>query len=142
MSLLRLGPVTFDIMPLNFQKIKRESEAFWPTIPRFGGRPGRQHTGFGENVLSIHGTLYPGEFGGQNKYEQLRYLVDRAEPVMMIGWASFSKAQVFGYFVVLKIPDSLDFFNQKGEPQKIIYNVDVAPHDYSEAREHLFRGRV
>ena len=142
MPLLRLGPVTFDIMPLNFQKIKRESEALWPTIPRFGGRPGRQHTGFGENIISIHGTLYPGEFGGQNEYERLRNLVDGAKPVMMIGWASASKARVFGYFVVLKIPDSLDFFNQKGDPQKITFNIDVAPHHYSKAREYLFQRRL
>ena len=58
MPLLALGPHVFEIAPLNFQAIDRETTVKWPAIPRFGGRPGRQMTGYGEDPITISGMLF------------------------------------------------------------------------------------
>ena len=62
--LLALGPHIFEIAPLNFQALERQTEALWPTVARFGQAPGRQFVGFGENRVTITGLLRPSEPGG------------------------------------------------------------------------------
>ena len=67
MPLLAIGPHKFEIEPLNYQSMEQEFEVKWPAISRFGARPGRQHTGFGEDPILISGVLYPETFAGSRQ---------------------------------------------------------------------------
>lgn len=128
MPLLALGPHMFEIAPLNFQQIERSTEALWPTISRFGGRPGRQFTGYGDDRLTISGLLFPDEMGGRAEYEAIRVTQAAAQPVLMLGWATgLSAASVFGRVVILSVKDTQSLINRQGFGRKIEFSIEVAP---------------
>ncbi|WP_235912042.1 phage tail protein [Mesorhizobium xinjiangense] len=127
--LLALGPHVFEIAPLNFQEIERQTEAHWPAIARFGNRPGRQFTGYGEDMIRIYGLLYPDELGGREEFEAIRTTQAAARPVLMIGWSvsSSTKAKVFGRVVILRVSDRQSSINRSGYGRRLEFDIEVAP---------------
>lgn len=126
--LLALGPHIFQISELNFQEIKRSTEAMWPAIPRFGTHPGRQFTGFGDDSIEISGLLFPDEFNDREQFEALRLTQRGKRPVTLLGWAVGSgAAQVFARVVILKVEDTQSRINRKGAGRRIEYSVTLAP---------------
>ncbi len=130
MPLLALGPHIFEIAPLNFQEIERETEALWPAIPRFGNRPGRQFTGYGEDKIRISGLLYPDELGGRQEFEAIRATQAAATPVLMVGWAvaSGTAARVYGRVVILRVSDRQSSINRQGYGRRLQFDIEVAPY--------------
>lgn len=128
MPLLALGPHVFEIMPLNFQAIDRETTVKWPAISRFGGRPGRQMTGYGEDPIVISGLLYPDEFGGRDEFEAIRTTQQAAAPVMMVGWSgSGTRARIYGLVVIVSVRDQQTLINADGHGRRVSYDIEVAP---------------
>lgn len=128
MPLLALGQHMFEIAPLNFQAIDRETTVKWPAIPRFGGRPGRQMTGYGEDPITISGVLYPDELGGRDEFEALRATQQTAQPVLMVGWSgSGMKARIYGLVVILTVRDQQTSINRDGYGRRLAYDIEVAP---------------
>ena len=127
MALLALGPHVFEIAPLNFQEIERQTEAKWATIPRFGGRPGRQFTGYGEDPVTISGLLFPDEMGGRDDYEAIRTTQAAATPVMLVGWATTSAARIYGRVAILKVTDTQSIISSEGYGRKLAFDIEVAP---------------
>lgn len=127
--LLGLGPHIFEIAPLNFQEIERVTETLWPSISRFGGRPGRQFTGYGDDRITISGLLYPDEVGGRSEYEAIRVTQAAAQPVTMMGWAIglSTAASVFGRVVILSVGDTQSAINRQGYGRRIEFSIEVAP---------------
>ncbi|WP_273794364.1 phage tail protein [Brucella intermedia] len=127
--LLALGPHIFEIAPLNFQQIERSTEALWPSISRFGGRPGRQFTGYGDDRLTITGLLFPDEMGGRAEYEAIRATQAAARPILMLGWATglSMAATLFGRVVILNVQDTQSLINRQGFGRKIEFSIEVAP---------------
>lgn len=126
--LLALGSHRFQIAPLNFQRIVRETAVKWPAVARFGGRPSRQMTGYGEDPLTISGLLYPEEFGGREELEALRATQQAARPVIMAGWALTGEAaRIFARVVILKIRDEQTSINRDGFGRRLSFEVEVAP---------------
>jgi len=139
--LLALGAHIFEIAPLNFQALDRQTEALWPSVPRFGNAPGRQFVGYGENPVTISGLLFPEEFGGRGEFEALRATQAAALPVMMVGWAAAGTAgRVFGKVVILSISDTQSIISANGQGRKLEYTIEVAPHgDSSGGSLGIFR---
>ncbi|HCL63712.1 MAG TPA: phage tail protein [Rhizobium sp.] len=128
MALLALGPHLFEIEPLNFQAIDRETTVKWPAISRFGARPGRQMTGYGEDPIRISGMLYPDEIGGRDEFEALRDTQLKARPVTMVGWkGSGTAARIYGRVVILSIRDQQSSINRDGHGRRLGYDIELAP---------------
>lgn len=127
--LLALGAHIFEIAPLNFQRISEETTAKWPSIARFGGRPGRQHTGYGDDPITISGLLYPEELGGQAELEALRATQRAARPVVMMGWqgSTGTAAKIYGLVVILSISSTKSAIGPSGIARKLSFEVEVAP---------------
>ena len=127
--LLALGPHIFEIAPLNFQEIERDTEAKWPAISRFGGRPGRQFTGSGEDPITISGLLFPEELGGRDEFEAIRTTQRAAKPVLLVGWsvAVSTAAQIFGRVVILRIRDRQTVISRSGHGRRLSFDIEVAP---------------
>ncbi len=126
--LLALGPHIFQTTELNFQELKRSTEAKWPAIARFGGYPGRQFTGFGDDSIEISGLLFPDEFNDREQFEALRATQRGKRPVTLMGWAVGSgAAEVFGRVVILKVDDTQSRINWRGAGRRIEYSVSLAP---------------
>jgi len=127
MPLLALGPHVFEIAPLNFQEIERQTEAKWASIARFGGRPGRQFVGYGDDPVTISGLIYPDEMGGRGAYEAVRATQAAARAVMMIGWATESAARVWGRVAILTVTDTQSIISRTGQGRKLEFAIEVAP---------------
>jgi phage protein U len=127
--LLALGPHIFEVAPLNYQEIIRETEAKWPAIARFGGRPGRQFTGFGEDVITISGLLFPDELGGRREFEAIRATQKAARPVLMMGWSPeiTTAAQLLGRVVILHVGDTQSAIGRHGMGRRVSFDIEVAP---------------
>lgn len=127
--LLALGPHIFEIAPLNYQEISRDTEAKWPAINRFGSRPGRQFTGYGEDTIVISGLLFPDELGGREEFEAIRLTQKAAKPILMMGWSSAVKtaAQLFGRVVILRVGDTQSAIGRHGMGRKVSFDIEVAP---------------
>ncbi|WP_273792368.1 phage tail protein [Brucella anthropi] len=130
MPLLALGPHIFEIAPLNFQQLERQTEVRWPTIKRFGGRPARQFTGYGDDKIEISGLLYPDEFGGRSAFEAIRVTQAAALPMLMLGWAigTTTIASLFGRVVILSVRDTQSMLNRQGLGRKVEFSIEVAPY--------------
>ncbi|WP_425086982.1 phage tail protein [Stappia sp.] len=137
--LLALGRHVFEILPLNFQSIERETEARWPAVERFGRAPGRQFTGIGENPVTITGLLYPEEFGGRDEFEAIRATQMAATPVMMVGWTAETAGRVFGRVVIQRVFDTQSIISRAGQGRKLEFSIEVAPHAGDGAPGGLFR---
>lgn len=131
MPLLGLGQHMFDIEPLNFQRLQRETTVKFPSISRFGQRPTRQMTGYGEDPIRISGLLYPDELGGRAEFEALRNTQARARPVTLMGWSAVisERAQVWGQVVIISITDTQTHINRAGHGRKLSFDIEVAPVD-------------
>ena len=128
MALLALGSNIFEIAPLNFQELERSTEAKWPAVPRFGSRPARQFTGFGEDKVTIRGLLFPEAIGGRQQFEAIRGTQAAAQPVMMVGFGTDTAGRVFGQVVILTVSDTQDHIGPTGEGRRLSFDVECAPY--------------
>lgn len=126
--LLLLGRVTFDILPLNFQELERETVAKWASIPRFGQRAARQFTGLGDDETTINGLIFPEEFGGRARYEVIRVEQAAGRPVMMMGLASATRVRSFGQVVILSVSDTQSHIAPNGQGRVLKFSVKVSPY--------------
>lgn len=131
MALLALGSHVFEIAPLNFQQLVRETTVKFPAIARFGQRPSRQHTGFGEDPITISGLLYPDELGGRAEFAAIRATQQRAQPVTLMGWSQEDAvaADIWGKVVILTVRDTQTYINSFGHGRKLSFEIELAPVD-------------
>lgn len=129
MPLLALGPHKFEIAPMSFQQLEDETVANWQAISRFGGRPGFQMTGFGEDPITISGLLYPEELGGREELDAIRETQKQGKPVLMIGWAGDERvaARVYGRVGIRRVQRTQTNINASGLGRKIAYSITVVP---------------
>jgi len=127
-ALLALGPHIFEILPLNYQQIERETRAEWASIARFGARSARQFTGLGDDSLTISGLIFPEEFGGRSDYEAIRLTQAAGIPLMMAGMGASTTARIFGLVVVLSVSDTQTSIGPDGQGRVLEFSVEVAPY--------------
>ena len=130
MALLALGPHIFQIDRLNYQQIERSVEAIWASIPRFGGAPGRQFVGYGDDSIILSGLLWPEEFGDRSDFEAVRTTLKAANPVLMIGWSDMTStaATIYGRVIILRISDVQTIIGRDGLGKKVSYTIELAPY--------------
>ncbi|MDG3575963.1 phage tail protein [Rhizobium sp. YJ-22] len=129
MPLLALGPHVFEIAPLNYQQLERDTSIKAPAIARFGGRPGRQVTGYGEDPITITGILYPDELGGREELAELRATQRAKRPVSMVGWSEDGtvKGKMLGQVLILSIKTTDSKINWQGQGGKVSYSINLVP---------------
>ena len=129
MPLLALGPHRFEIEPMSFQQLEDETVANWQAIGRFGGRPGFQMTGYGEDPITISGLLYTEEIGGREELEAIRVTQKRGKPVLMVGWTGDQRvaAKVYGRVAIRRVQRTQTSINAFGLGRKIAYSITVVP---------------
>jgi hypothetical protein len=129
MPLLSIGPHKFEIAPMSFQQLEDETVAEWKAIARFGGRPGQQFTGFGEDPIRISGLLYPEELGGRDAIDAIRETQRAKKPVLMVGWTTDERAaaKVFGRVAIKSVRRTQTNINAYGQGRKIAFDIGLVP---------------
>jgi len=128
-ALMLLGPHIFTVAGLSFQKLTEEFAADWAVMPRFGGSPGLQFTGFGEDTKTISGVMFPQEFNSRAQIDAVTATIRAALPVPFISWASglAMAAAIHGQVVIKAIRREHDYINRFGQPGRITYSLDLQP---------------
>lgn len=127
--LMALGPHVFEVLPLNYQRLERLTEALWASVPRLGVRPSRQFVGFGDDPLTISGVLLPGEFGGRSEFEAIRLTQAAGLPVPLVGFGSDTTGRVWGLVIITLISDAQEEIGPDGSGQVLTYDIEVAAYD-------------
>lgn len=127
-ALLALGPHIFEILPLNYQRLEKETVAEWASVPRFGTTSARQFTGLGDDSMRIDGLLFPHEFGGRAEFEAIRATQAAGVPVMMAGMGAATAVRIFGLVVILAVSDEQTHIGPDGQGRVLSFSIDLAPY--------------
>ncbi|KEG17035.1 phage tail protein [Bartonella bacilliformis] len=127
--LMMLGPHQFYVDWLNFQAFEEEFSASWVAMERFGGTPGLQFTGYGNDPKTIHGVLFPEEFGDREAIDAITKTIRRAKPVQMLRWINDHTygALLHGSVVITRISKDHDIISRSGQSQRIRYAISLLP---------------
>ncbi|WP_375703813.1 phage tail protein [Bartonella sp. AD13SXNS] len=127
--LLMLGPHLFYVDWLNFQSFEEEFSASWVCLERFGEAPGLQFTGYGNDPKTIHGVLFPEEFGDRAAIDAITRTIRVAKPVQMIRWMSDNgySAILHGSVVITSVTKDHDYISRSGQSGRIRYAISLLP---------------
>jgi uncharacterized protein len=112
--LLMLGSFKFSLNTAVFQKIDRTSDYRWASIPQVGWVDAQQFTGYGDDVITLPGVIYPDFRGDGTQMGQMRALAQQGKPQRLIG----ANGAVAGYWVITQVSDSREFFKPDGSFRK------------------------
>lgn len=118
--LLQVGPLQFDIAPLNAEKVAHDAKTDFAKKDVVGRRKIYEHVGEGDETLVIHGTLFPFKLGGLGALALAQALRVSAAPQYVVR----GDGACLGWYVIVQILDTHDFLHSTGVGQKI----EVAVH--------------
>ncbi|WP_455465574.1 phage tail protein [Bartonella sp. B39] len=127
--LMMLGPHQFYVDWLNFQSFEEEFSASWISMERFGKASGLQFTGYGNDPKTIHGVLFPEEFGDREAIDAITQTIRAAKPVAMIRWINDTtySAIMHGCVVLTSISKDHDYISRSGQSQRLRYSISLLP---------------
>lgn len=128
MSFLAIGPNIFSVLPVNLQKITRDTKSNWAPVHRFANEVARQFVGHGEHSIKIEGLVFNSHFGGFEQYEGVRATQIAAQPVPLVGMSAGFVGIVYGLVVILHVSDVQEYLDaDTGIGKKLGFDVELAP---------------
>ena len=126
MIALALGPVAFGVRTLPPTRFRRSASYRWSSVPRIGGRPGRQWAGIGEERITLECVQAPG-FGLRTALDGLRALAATGTAHLLVPLAG----KPYGWWVVTRISDGGEPLEADGSPIVNTIRVDLERVDES-----------
>lgn len=119
--LLMLGSFAFSLNTAVFQSQERTTDYRWASIERFGQNDAMQFTGFGDDVITLPGVIYPNFQGGAGQVEQLRQLAAQGQPQRLIS----ATGTVMGYWVITRVRETQANYAADGSFLKQEFSVEL-----------------
>lgn len=120
--MMALGQFVFSLSTVAYQELQRQTAWRHPSNSRVGARPARQFLGPGEDTISLHGTLYPAEFGSAQGLADLREMGKAG-----LSWPLVDGAgNVYGSYVIESLHETGTLFITEGLPRKIDFQIALA----------------
>lgn len=119
--LMMLGNFKFSINTAVFQTQERATEYRWACIERFGQNDAQQFTGFGADVITLPGVVYPSFRGGSGQVDQLRALASQGMPQRLINAAG----AVLGYWTIKRVRETQANYAMDGSFLKQEFSVEL-----------------
>jgi uncharacterized protein len=121
MSMMILGPFSFDVNRLAFQESARTAGYSWAEIERIGASPALQYTGREAETLSLPGVFYPHYKGGLSQMPALRLAAEAGLPLPLItGYGFF-----LGLWVIASVSETQSVFFSDGAPRKVDFTIEL-----------------
>ena len=120
----KLGPYMFSLDTAAFQELQRQTEYRWAMINRIGRKPAAQFTGFGEDTITLTGSIYPHFRGGIRQIEQMRAMAGNGEGLQLV-YAFGRFGQHNGLWCIKSIQENRSYFFQDGTPRKIDFTLTL-----------------
>ena len=119
--LMGLGPYRFSDPGLSYGQISRRFGYRWVPQFRVGSRPSQQFLGADEELINIHGVIYPHYTGG---YGQLNSMRSAAEGGVPYGLAS-GRGLYYGPWCIRSIIDEQEYFHADGTPRRVEFDIEL-----------------
>jgi len=108
--LMALGPITFEIAPLNPQSTDRTTQASWVEKSVVGRRPPLEFTGDGPETIRIDAKLFPEKFGGLSSLATLDTMRASGVPHVLMRGDGVPR----GWFVVEQVAEKSTYLDAHG----------------------------
>lgn len=117
--MMALGLFVFGLHTVPYQQLQRQMSWRHPSVSRVGGRPARQFTGPGDDVITLSGVLYPEITGGKVSLAALQSMAADGK-----AWPLLEGTGVYyGLFVIEEISQTDSLFFSDGAPRKIEFSM-------------------
>jgi len=142
-TLYQWGPLQFKQHPLNVGELEHETGTDWARKPIVGAPLYREWVGEDDEVLYLHGELFPYVIGGMSEIEQFDAMRRAGMPNMLIR----GKGEVLGWFVCEKLIRNHKALSSEGVGQQIAFEAIMArvpvpaSDDYQSQIFQTFMGR-
>jgi phage protein U len=126
--LAKLGVFKFETNTAAYDKFRRSTKYNWAKQPRFGQNLASQFTGFGEETISISGTIYPEYKGGLEQLDSLRRTAKLGKPLdFAFGYGNVGKA--LGKWTIESITEEQMYFHTNGQPRKQTFSLELSRYE-------------
>ena len=123
--MLRLGEYSFSIDTAAYQKLTRSTVYRWAPQERVGTHSALQFTGYGEDVITLDGRIYPDWRGGGQQIQEMRRRAEGGVPLMLVD----GYGRVHGRWVIQSIDEQSDTFAPGGAPRRQQFTLQMRFYD-------------
>lgn len=117
--LMMIGPVQFEILPLNTDAYTHGHEAGFAEKPVLGARPVLEYVGEGAESWTISARLYPEKFGGMGQLQLLFQARASGRPQYMMR----GDGSLMGWVNIISVNERSSYLGRDGVGKVI--NVDI-----------------
>ena len=118
--LMMIGPVKFEVAPLNATEVGHSTETAYVEKPILGTMPPVEWVGEGPETYTIRGRLFPRRFGGMDDLALLRAARKAGLPQYMMR----GDGAMLGWVVIDRINERSTYLDRGGVGQVI--DLDIA----------------
>jgi phage protein U len=123
--MLALGDFQFGLNTAAFQEFSRSTEQRWSAQDVFGQLAALQHTGPGQETITLPGVILPEFRGSAGQIDRLRALAADAVPVPLIT----GTGRILGEYVIERVEERQSVFAAAGLARKIEFTVTLRLYD-------------
>jgi len=119
--LMMIGPVRFEIAPLNAIGFGHAHEAGFAEKPVLGTRPPLEFVGAGPESWTINARLFPHKFGGLGDLERLAQARASGMPQYMMR----GDGSLMGWVVITQVSEKWSYLDAKGIGRVVDVTISV-----------------
>jgi uncharacterized protein len=131
--LLQVGPLQFDIDPMNAHAIERAASTEYAKKDVMNRRKVYEHTGENEDRYTVRGTLFPYKLGGLGALELAHTIREQGQAQMAVR----GDGLVLGWFVITDITDAHEYLSPDGVGQKIDITLNMERADAPSQQDYF-----
>jgi phage protein U len=110
-----VGPLQFSITPLNAHAIDRAASTDYAKKDVIGRRRVYEHTGEGDDRVTVRGLLFPYKLGGLGSLTLAHTIREQGQPQMVVR----GDGRVFGWYVITEVSEKHTYLAGDGVGQQV-----------------------
>lgn len=119
--LLQIGPLQFDVAPMNAHELTRDAAADYARKDIIGRRKGYEFVGEGDEKRTIKGKLFPLKTGGLGALQLLHSLRQSGTAQYLVR----GDGAALGWFVITNVGEVHTYLDRNGVGQVIEVTVSI-----------------
>lgn len=119
--LMMIGPVKFQLVPMNVTSIGHGHETAWVEKPVMGTMPPVEWVGEGPETWTMQGKLFPHRFGGLGDLKVLQEARKSGLPQYMMR----GDGAMMGWVVIERVSERSSFLDRGGVGRMIDFDLSV-----------------
>jgi len=121
MTLMTLGPVTFEVYPFNATGYTHSHASDFANKPIIGAREALEWVGEGAETWTIKAKIFPFKFGGMGDLEKLRQARQSGQPQYMMR----GDGSLMGWVVIESVTETSSYLSAVGVGKVVEIDIRV-----------------